>query len=653
MIYTVGANVSGFKTSTIEECLEYFKDKTYIQVDTETESSKIPKCLPNPHSQNILCIQVGDLENQWVISASANYLLLKPLMEDPKKVKLFTNAFFDLRFLFHWGFDISNVYDCFLVERILTRGKVFEKGYLGLGGMVKRYTEGNLNKDIRGQIHWRGLDETVVKYAAEDVKWMEQIMHAQILKLQKDGLERYANLENKHIIELARVSYNGIRVNPKVWLAYAQENKEKLVEVTKKLDKYILDNNLNKYIDNQLSLFADENERKTTINWNSPDQVVELFESLGIDVMTRDRKLGINKKSVNGKHLLRQRAKFDILPIYLEYKEIFKEISTYGEEFLKNYLNPQTGRIHSEFFPILETGRISSSNPNMQNIPAIDSDGGPHPLRKAFIPEDGGVMIVCDFSQQEPRITADKCRDPLLVDLFLNGDGDTHSAVATAISPFFFGKEVVVNKHNNPMTNQGKRIRDLGKIINLKLDYGGSAFTLKDDLNSTQEEAQNIIDLVLNKFKEKEAYFVKCRKFIEDHGYIITDMVTNARSYYPRYDEYLYLKSLPYEKRTKEEISMLGKIRGEMHRMAQNYPIQGTAGVMTKTALILFRKYSEGKGKIVALVHDEIVAEAKREDAEFVANALKRAMEEAGKIYCKLIPQKVDPAIGDTWGVKS
>lgn len=638
---------------SIEYCLDYFKDKKVIQVDTETEGNRRnPELLPNPYESKVLSIQLGDYDNQFVIDPDCiDIELLRPIFESEDIVKIFTNAFFDLRFFFYWGFMPVNIYDCFLVERILTRGKVFERGYLGLGAMVGRYTSGSLNKDIRGQIHWRGLDEVVIKYAAEDVKWMEIIRDKQLELLEKDSLTRYANLENKHIIHLAKVSFDGFRVDVDKWKEYAEFNEKRLYEQEALLNKFILDNNIEKYIDRQLSLFS--SDFNVTINWNSSSQVAEFLESFGIDLMIPDKEKGGMKKSVDGKHLKRQQDKHPILPLYLKYKEIYKEWSTYGMSFLQQYYNPVTKRIHSEFFPILETGRISSAKPNMQNIPAIDDEGGPHPLRKAFIPDEGNCIIVCDFSQQEPRITADKCRDPLLVDLFLNGDGDTHSAVATAISPYFFKEEVKVNKKNNPMTNQGKRIRDIGKIINLKLDYGGSAFTLKDDLNCTKEEAQAIIDLILNKFTGKEAYFRRCRKFIEDHGYIITDEVTKARSYYPKYDEYLAFKRIPFEEKSKEAISKMAKLRGEMHRMAQNYPIQGTAGVMTKTALILFNKYAKGKGKIVALVHDEIVAEARISDAEFVAQALKQAMEEAGKIYCKLIPQHVDPAIGDSWGAKT
>jgi len=654
VIYIIGKKSSVHTETTIEKCLTYFKGKTIIQVDTETEGNRRnPELMPNPYECKVLSIQLGDYDNQFVIvPESIDLKLLQPLFESSSVLKVFTNAAFDLKFLFHWGWKVANVYDCFLVEKILNRGKLTEKGYLGLKAMAKRYANGELDKDVRGQINWRGLDDIVIKYAANDVKYMEIIRNCQMELIVALNQEKYVNLENTHIISLARMSYNGITINKKKWLAYAKQNEKKLIEIEKQLTAYVINNKYTKYIETQFDLFS--SDIKTTINWNSSAQVGDLFETIGINILVPDKDKGGFKKSVDGKHLLRQVSRHAILPIYLKYKEIAKEVSTYGEQFITENYNPITGKIHSEFFPIRDTGRISSNSPNMQNIPAISEDGSPHELRRCFEAEKGNWLTVCDFSQQEPRITADKSQDPLLMDLFLNGDGDTHSLVATAISPFFFGKEILVNKKNNPMIEgRGKRIRDLGKIINLKLDYGGSAFTLKDDLDSTKEEAQKIIDLILNKFTVKESYFKFQRKFIEDNGYIITDYVTNARSYFYKYDRFIELKKIPFSEKTKPQISEFSQLRGQMHRMAQNYPIQGSGGAMTKTALILFDKTCEGLGKIIMQVHDEIVVEHKIEDTEIVAKKLKEAMIKAGNIFCKSVPMVVEPSSGDNWGIKN
>lgn len=363
MIYLVGADYLGFTKSTVEECLEYFKDKPYVQFDTETERNSNPDLLPNPHSENIICIQVGDRDNQWVISASVDYSALKTLVEDPNKVKLFTNAFFDLRFMHHWKWKPVNIYDCFLVERLLTLGKEMPKGYLGLAGMAERYCGVTLKKEIRGQIHWRGLDSDVIQYAAQDVMYMEDIMHSQLERVKADNLENVVRLENKHIISLAKISYKGIGIDPEKWKAHYEQNLILLEEYEKKLNEYVVNYGDIRFIQRQLSLF--DTSLTSNINWNSSSQVVRFFKVLGIDCLVRDKDTGEMKDSVDGKHLQRQIKKFPILPIYLKYKEIDKEISTYGLKWIKENVNPVSGRVHSEFFPILDTGRISSSKPKV------------------------------------------------------------------------------------------------------------------------------------------------------------------------------------------------------------------------------------------------------------------------------------------------
>lgn len=650
----MGIQYPRFKQSTVQECLDYFKDKIYVQVDTETESNKNPNLLPNPHSENILCIQIGDLENQWIISADVDYSPIRTLIEDPTKVKLFTNAFFDLRFVHHWGWKPVNIYDCFLVERLIHLGKELPKGYMGLGGMAERYCGVVLKKEIRGQIHWRGLDAAVIEYAAQDVMYMEQIMHAQMKTVVADNLESVVRLENKHIISLAKISYKGIGIDPQKWKKHYENNTIQLQNYESILNDYVVKFGDIRFIERQLSLF--DTTIRSNINWNSSSQVVVFLKALGVDCKIRDPKTGEMKESVDGKHLQRQIKKFPFLRDYLKYKEIDKEMSTYGIKWLKENINPVSGRVHSEFFPILDTGRISSSKPNLQNIPALAEDGSPNPLRKCFVAGAGRKMIISDYSGQEDRILADRCKDPLLTETFLKGSGDTHALTATAISPFFFGEEIQVTKKNNPMVEyKGQRIRDIAKILNFKMAYGGTAFTLKDDLECSQEEAQALIDLIVNKFKGKQEYFKKCHEEIHKNGYIVIDPVTKRRSYFSNYDEFIQLKQIPWEQRSKFQNSRYAKLKGSMERMSQNYPIQGCAGSMTKTAVILFDEEVNKKGLdafIVNAVHDELVVDSSEEHSEETAALLQECMEKAGKIFCKLIPIIAEPSIGDDWGAK-
>ncbi len=651
MIYLISNQLRNFDSdiqlTTLEHCLDYFKDKDIIEVDTETEGCKWSRGrLPDPFTSKVLCIQLGTPDDQFVIDTTAVKISeLKELFEDKSKLKIFQNAFFDLRFIWHSGIEIENIYDIMLAETILTRGKFTPKGYKSLAGMAERYLGESMNKEVRGQIHWRGLDDTVIRYAAGDVDKMTRIREKQLVELKKWDLLDYLKLENRYAKDLSLMAYNGFKLNPDKWLEYNKLAKQKLIGTYNELVKYMLEHHPEKV---QTTLFGTE----SIIDFNSPKQTQNFFEELGMDIMIRDKKTGVYKKSVELKHIMKQADEFPILYPYAKFKEAGKEISTYGEKFLKENLNPVTGRIHSEFYQILETGRLSSSSPNLQNIPGEDEKGNTHPLRLCFEPDEGNVFIVADYSQQEPRITADYSQDPYLIDFIINGSGDSHSLIATMISEYLVGEHVDVSKKNNPRVERyNKTLRAIGKMINLGLDYGKSAFSIKDDLKTSQDEAQRLLDIISSKTPKKTAYFKKWQKFVKANGFIRTDDVFRSKTWYSNYDEYLDTNS--YSRRS--------KLAGEMERFAQNNRIQGTAALMTKLAQIKFNDKLKEKfkgqtlleisktTKIVVQVHDEFVAECKKEYAKEIAPLLKEVMEWSGNVFCKTIPMKVEPEIGLNW----
>lgn len=578
MIRTIGIprlfEYEDFKVSTVDELINWLKDKKELQIDTETEYDEKKKGIANPYEQKVLLLQIGDFKDQFVIDPNViDISFLKPYFEDKNIIKVLTNAFFDLRFFYHWGFNVKNIYDCFLVELSLTLGQDKPKGYRGLGQMAERYCRVHLDKDIRGQIHYRGLDDTVLRYSANDVKYLSLIKEKQLIEVSKLGIENTIKLENRFILTLAKISYKGFKVDAKKVLEICESNKIEALKLKQKLNDYVVNLGDSDFIEDQLDLF--NTTPACTINWDSPKQVVKLFKKLGVNCTIKDKKTGKDKDSVDGKHLNRQKFKFAVLPIYLEYKETQKEITTYGEKFIKNNLSPVTGRMHSEFFPILETGRISSSNPNLQNITATEN-GEVSPLRKCFMANAGRVLIISDYSQQEPRLTAEYCQDPYLKDFILNGDGDSHNLTSTAISSFLLGKEIKVTKKNNPLVPQyNMKIRDIGKMINLGLDYGKTAFSVKEDLNCTEQEAQKLIDVLKSKTPRKQAYFKANGDFVKKNGFIRIDSVTNRISYFPEWAEYIELGKIPYDEKTKLQVSRYYKLRGFLERGAANRPIQG------------------------------------------------------------------------------
>jgi DNA polymerase-1 len=642
---------SDIQLSTIDLCLKYFKDKSIIEVDTETgTNTRNPKQLPNPYETPVLSLQLGDKNNQFVIDPNTiDIQPLKVLFEDETKTKIFCNSFFDLRFLWHWGFKTKTIYDIFLAEMLLTLGKNLPKGYRGLEQMGQRYLNIEINKNIRGQIHWRGLDDDVVRYAANDVAHMNDIRIEQLKKIKEYELEVALELENRFAIVLSHISYKGFKIDPTKWLKVAADNKLKLKEVLAQLDKYLVDNKLYKYID--ITLF----DQRSNINWNSSKQVVKLFKDLGINTLVRNKQTGEMEDSVDGIHLSRQKNKFPILPIYLKYKEVQKELSTYGEKFLKDNLNPVTKRIHSEYFQLVDTGRISSNNPNLLNIPATDDKGENHPLRKCFIVEEENLLVVSDYVQEEPRILAEYCQDPYLIDFILNGDGDSHSLVSTMISEYLLGEHIIVSKKNNPIVPRyNQKIRDIGKKLNLKLDYGGTAFSLKEDLDTTQDEAQRLIDIISSKTPKKQEYFTKCFNFIYNRGYIVIDPITKRRTWFNKYHEFKKLEEAISKNRSKRTYSEYSKVKGEMERFARNYRVQGTGGSIIKFAALYFNKELEkrnisDKAWIVNLIYDEMAVECHKDYAKEVSEIVQKVMIDVGKLFCKTIPMKTEPSIGTCW----
>ena len=268
--------------------LEYFEDKKYIGLDTETEGF-------DPFTKKVLLMQLGDRENQFVIDTrTISPLLFKDLLEDPTKVFILQNAKFDLRFLLHYRIVVQEVFDTYLAESVLFTGIKYARKALDF--LVEKYLGKTLNKEIRSQIHKEGNTERVIKYAAEDVEFLEDLMNEQLKELNKKDLIKALDLDNKFVKVLAYCEYCGIYLNPAKWKAKMQKDLQRQEKSKQELNKYIIDNGFEKYIEAQLDLFS--SERRCNINWASSKQVVPLMKSLGVNTQVRDPKTGNMKDSV-------------------------------------------------------------------------------------------------------------------------------------------------------------------------------------------------------------------------------------------------------------------------------------------------------------------------------------------------------------------
>lgn len=652
----------GYSFATVEQSLEYLQKLDIIGFDTETRGM-------DPHTCELLSMQLGDADTQFVVDClTVSPRLYKDLLET--KVLIMHNAKFDLRFLYHHRITPTKVFDTFLAEKILTNG--YDTIGRSLDVVVYRYCKKELDKSIRGNIHKEGLSTRVIKYAADDVVYLHQIMRKQQAKLEENKLHRAMDLDNKFVLVLAYVEYCGMYLNYPEWEKKCNEDLADLEVVKQDLDKFILDNpdKYPEFINNQLSLFDEGISCK--LNWASSKQVIPFMQSLGVDTLVKDKMTGLMKNSVDKKVLGPQKKKNPIIPVYIDYTEHQKLVSTYGLNW-KSYINKSTGRIHTNYNQLMNTGRMSSGQkgnpkrgiqqlPNMQNVP---SDAR---TRSCFQSEEGNVLIVSDFSGQEQIVLANKSLDKDLLYFYSSGLSDMHSFIASKIFPELEGLTLDEIKDNH----KGKR--QIAKGAGFAINYGGTGITIAQNLNISMEEGDNVYKEYFKAFPGLANYFKTEKQRALELGYIQFNNLTGRKYFIPYFDDYVNLHKEIYEtpgfwddyKREKNLNSddfrhyYKPKIReyfmkkGEIERMSLNFPIQGTSSDITKLAGIYFYEYLVKnnllfKVLVCNIVHDEIICEAPEELGKTLAKELQSAMERAGNVFCKTVKLKADPVLTHKW----
>lgn len=314
-------------------------------------------------------LQIGDLKNQFVIDTRYEDITpLKEVLENKDIVKVGTNLKFDWSRLFKLGFDTKNLYDCMINEMLLNCGISRPKGYFSLAGMSSRYLgatftdprqlslfeEFQLTKGTRDEFANLGdkpFTKAQISYGANDVKIPLLIKAKQEKLIEKEGLTVVSQLENAYVEVISWMEYSGLPIDVDMWL----ENNDRYKALLEEQEKV-----MNSYTDYE-------------VNWNSPKQVIEVFKKLGVPTKLLDKEktedLGYDvwKDSVARTNIEKHKSKYPIVEDYLEYKMLFKLVHSYGEKFLEN-VNPVTGRVHSDYWQILNTGRISSANPNCVSL---------------------------------------------------------------------------------------------------------------------------------------------------------------------------------------------------------------------------------------------------------------------------------------------
>jgi DNA polymerase-1 len=636
MIYTLGLE-NGENVSDVNYILNYFNKHRIVQFDTETTGF-------DPHIEKLLCFQMGDRDNQFVIHP--DYLLhFKDLLEN--KLLLGQNLKFDLKFLYKHNIFPKRVWDTFLAESIINCGIIKKKD---LKSIAKERINVDLDKSIRdGLLTNKGsLSKEEIEYSANDVKWLEDIKNSQEHDIKKLQLQKAVLIDNSFVLCLAYIEFCGFKLNKDKWAQKCIKDLDNYNNSLKSLNDFVINNNHHTFINSQLDLFSTELSCK--INWGSPKQVAEYFKFLKIPVKTDD-----GGESVGEKNIAKYQKDFPIISIYLEYKGYEKLIGTYGENFYR-HINPVTGRIHTQFKQIMDTGRLSSGGKNratkeeyinFQNIPS-DKE-----TRACFVAEEGNILLVSDYSGQEQVVLANNSEDENLLKFYDDGLADMHSYVASKMYKELEGLTLdeVKDKH--------KAKRQSAKSAGFAINYGGTGLTIAQNLNISVEEGDFIYNSYFEAFPGLKDYFKKVQTQALSDGYVLISKKTGRKCFIAGYEGYLKGKTrfnkrfwdnyrLLKEKESpafpelKEEVSKWFKFKGQIERMALNYPIQGQSAEITKISCIYFFNWMRANNlftivKFVNTIHDENVIECPIEISEETSIALENAMNKAANLYCRRV----------------
>ncbi len=591
------------------DCLNYLSNLEVVSLDTETTGIDC-------HTNKLLLMQVGDNHRQFVTDCTKiDISIFKEVLES--KIVIMHNAKFDFRFLYKYGIDIKNIYDTFLVECILTTGLSDDDRDLSLKGVVQKYCNIQLDKQIRGVIHKEGNTERVLQYAADDIKYLSEVRDKQLLKIKELGLEKVLELENKVVRVFSLMEYNGIGFNSSGLKEVSAEIDKLYQELIIKLDNIIYTESktnpkLKKYTQVQQDLFSDT--RNTFINWSSPAQKTKILNELSLKV-----------PDVAEKTLQKNKHKHPIIPLLLDYSKYAKLGSSFGTPLL-TFINKETNRIHGSIWQILSSGRISMSEPNLQQIPSHSELGVK--IKACFIPRKGCKFVSADYSQFELRIIAEYSQDPLWIKTF-NEDKDLHSILCTETF------DIPLEDVKKPFPGKPDiSYRFLQKTLNFGLAYGMSKFKLSEVAQISVAEADKIIKRFFSKVPKVESFLNILAKAAVKNGYIRTDL------YYRRIRWFKHL-----------DLSDYGSV-GRVERQAKNSIPQGCNANIVKQALIDLQEIIDDNKypiNIVLQIHDEICTECPDELVEIWEPILTSTMIKAAEKVIKSVPIKVDSVISDYW----
>lgn len=646
-----------YKVISAEEALELLAPLSVVELDTETMGL-------DPYTKELLTVQLGCAEFQVVIDCtSVDIHLFKEYMENPQRMFLGWNIKFDLKFLYHQRIVPLRVYDGYLAEKLLWLGYPAGMHEMSLKAASINYLGVDMDKSVRGKIIQTGLTEDVIVYAAGDVSYLGKIRDKQLVELEKKGLLKAIDFENEFVKCLAYIEYCGAKLDVDKWKIKMATDLNNLEKYEAELNEWVEESEYSsKYcsVNIQGDLFNGfDTKPRCHINWTSSQQVIPLFEELGLNLKVLDKKTKHYKKSVDIKVVEPQASKSPLIPIYIKYKKAAIIVNTFGQKFL-NLINPVTGRIHANFNQLgTDTGRLSSTEPNLQNLPH-DAQ-----TRACFVSDKGNRWISADYSGQESYLMASMANDEAMLDELINGSGDLHSLTAKMVF-----QQIPRDMPLKDIKKNFKDLRQEAKGYEFCFNYGGQDSTLIRNYGLDAKRAKEIYENYMSGFAGLRRYQDFRRIDVMRKGYILLSPITGHKAYIYDYDElkmqmekqddpdfwayYREMKQENPECDTVQGVRRLARRKAESEKQSINYPIQAAGALCFKLASIklfnwLLKNGLLFKVKYCIPVHDEINLEAPDEISEEVADILVKCMVSAGKPFCTRAHLGADVEIGDHW----
>ena len=568
----------------------------FLAFDTETTNIE-------PMNAELVGISLSDAENRaYYIPIPANreealkiVNELRPILENEEIEKIGQNIKYDMIVLKNYGVEVKGrLFDTMLAHYVLQPELRHNLDYLAeiyLNYQTIHIDEliGNRGKDQKNMRDL--LPQQIYEYACEDADVALKLKNILAKELKSQGVEKlFYKIEMPLVPVLVALECNGVRID-------TDSLKQSSVEFTNRLQE----------IEKEIYGLANE-----TFNISSPKQVGDiLFGRLRLVEKPKKTKTG---QFVTSEEVLESlRNKHEIVGKILDYRGLKKLLSTYIDA-LPQLINPQTGRIHTSFNQaVTATGRLSSSNPNLQNIPIREEDG--KKIREAFIPDDDCEFFSADYSQIELRIMAHLSGDANMIEAFNSGH-DIHAATAAKI-------------YKVPIEEVTPDMRRKAKTANFGIIYGISVFGLAERMNVDRKEAKELIDGYFATYPQIKSYMDKSIELARNQGYVET--IFHRKRYLPDIN------------------SRNATVRGYAERNAINAPIQGSAADIIKVAMSRIHQQFVSynlKAKMILQVHDELNFSVPKEEKALVEKIVIKEMESA---YPMQVPLKADCGWGNNW----